>query len=55
LGQFYLEANRPQDALSQFNLVKMKEPEPGYYFNLAKAYHQLGEKEKAYDYLIETL
>ena len=55
LGQFYLEANRPQDALTQFNLVKMKEPEPGHYFNLAKAYHQVGEKEKAYEYLIETL
>lgn len=55
LGQFYLAAGRPRDALTQFNLVKMKEPEAGHYFNLARAYHQVGDKEKAFEYLTETL
>lgn len=55
LGKLYLETDQPEDALVQFDQVEFKDPDPEYYLNLAKAYDQIGNKEKAYESLIESL
>jgi tetratricopeptide (TPR) repeat protein len=55
LGKLYLEMNRAEEALAQFDQVEFKDPDSEYYLNLAKAYDQTGKKEKAYESLIESL
>jgi peroxiredoxin len=55
LGKLYLETQQHENALAQFNQVKSKDPNPDLYTHKAKAYNQLGNKEKAYDMLIEAL
>jgi len=55
LGKLYLEINRPKKALAQFNQVELKDPDSEHYLLLAKAYDQIGNKEKAYESLIESL
>jgi tetratricopeptide (TPR) repeat protein len=55
LGKMYLEMNRAEEALAQFDQVEPKDPDSEHYLNLAKAYDQTGNKEKAYESLIESL
>jgi peroxiredoxin len=55
LGKLYLETDQPEEALAQFDQVEFKDPDPEYYLNRAKAYDQIGNKEKAYESLIESL
>jgi peroxiredoxin len=55
LGKLYLEMNQPKRALAQFNQVELKDPNPEHYFMIAKANNQIGNKEKAYEALVETL
>jgi len=55
LGKLYLEMSRPKKALAQLDQVDFKDPNPEHYLNLAKAYNQIGKKEKAYESLIESL
>lgn len=55
LGKMYLQTSRPNKALIQLNQIEYKEPNPEHYFLLAKAYNQIGNNEKTYELLIETL
>ena len=55
LGKMYLEMNQPKQALFQLNQVEPTDPDSEHYLNLAKAYNQIGNKEKAYESLIESL
>jgi len=55
LGELYLEMDRPRDALAQFDQVELKEPDANHFLYLAKTYNQISDKEKAYEYFIETL
>jgi tetratricopeptide (TPR) repeat protein len=57
LGGLLLEARRPRQAIREFNsLLAMKPIDPaGAHYSLARAYHQLNDREKTREHLLAAL
>ena len=55
MGKLYLEMEEPEKAKAQLERVDLTEPDPDYYYLLAKAFNETGDREKAYELLIDSL
>jgi tetratricopeptide (TPR) repeat protein len=55
LGKLYLEMNEFENALGRLDQISFKDPDPEHHFLLAKAHIKIGNKEKAYESLVESL